>query len=310
MINSEVLRVIIAKGSGDATLRRIYNYISDSQCSLSEICENKKIMCSLGIKEEVAENIYKAKEESLNLQEELYKNDVNISWIGDEDYPLGLRNLKVGTIPTVLFYKGNYNLLKQKSVGFTGSRKVSDLGIRITDDSARQLSRYGITIISGYAKGVDITAHRVALQSGGNTIFIIVEGILKNRIRGEVKEFINKENHLFISQFLPNLTWSAANAMKRNNTIVGLADAMIMIEAGMNGGTFNAGEQSIKNKKPLFVVEYDSNRVSAMGNTFFLQNGGLPIKSDKNGNPILKKVYSVLEQEKVETSYKQLRFNI
>ena len=310
MINSEVLRVIIAKGSGDATLRKIYNYISDSKCSLSEICENKKIMCSLGIKEEVDENIYKAKEESLNLQEELYKNDVNISWIGDEDYPLGLRNLKVGTIPTVLFYKGNYNLLKQKSVGFTGSRKVSDLGIRITDDSARQLSRYGITIISGYAKGVDITAHRVALQSGGNTIFIIVEGILKNRIRGEVKEFINKENHLFISQFLPNLTWSAANAMKRNNTIVGLADAMIMIEAGMNGGTFNAGEQSIKNKKPLFVVEYDSNRVSAMGNTFFLQNGGLPIKSDKNGNPILKKVYSVLEQEKVETSYKQLRFNI
>lgn len=163
-------------------------------------------MYSLGISQEVARNIYESKEKAFILQEQLYEDKVDMCWVGDNDYPVGLRRLNKGNMPAVLFYKGNYNLLKQKCVGFTGSRKVSDSGIRITDSSARQLSPEGITVVSGYAKGVDITAHRAALQSGGNTIFVIVEGILKNRIKSEVKELLDEKNHLFISQFSPNLT--------------------------------------------------------------------------------------------------------
>lgn len=186
---------------------------------------------------------------------------------------------------------------------------MSDTGIKITESSARQLSSDGIVVVSGYAKGVDITAHKAALQSGGSTIFVIVEGILNNRIKNDVKELLDEKNHLFISQFLPDLSWSASNAMKRNNTIIGLSDAMILIEAGMKGGTFNAGEQSLKNKKPLFVVEYGSNKPSAVGNTFFLQHGGVPIRGDRNGRPVLKRVYSVLEKMPVENKYDQLSFN-
>ena len=186
---------------------------------------------------------------------------------------------------------------------------MSDSGIRITDSSARQFSADGITVVSGYAKGVDITAHRAALQAGGSTIFVIVEGILKNKIKGE-KELLNDNNHLFISQFIPNLTWSASNAMKRNNTIIGLSNAMILIEAGMNGGTFNAGDQSLKNKKPLFVVEYGAYKPSAEGNRFFLENGGIPIRGDKNGKPILKRVYSAIEGDEDNEDYEQMQLNI
>lgn len=310
MINSDVLRVLIAKGSGDGTLKRINKFISNSlSYSLNEICDNQQIMCSIGIDQDVAKNIYESRVKALALQEELYRNKVNMCWIGDEYYPIRLKKLEISNIPAALFYKGNYNLLRHKCVGFTGSRKVSDSGIRITDSSARQLSSDGIVVVSGYAKGVDITAHRAALQSGGNTIFVIGEGILKNRIKSEVKELLNDKNHLFISQFLPNLTWSATNAMKRNNTIIGLADVMILIESGMNGGTFNAGEQSLKHKKPLFVVEYGVCKSTAEGNTFFLQHGGIPIRGDKNGKPILKRVYSALEQNETEESYEQLSFN-
>lgn len=309
MINIDVLRIIIAKGAGDSTLRKISKCIdNDMSYSLNDICNNVDLMCSLGINQEVARNIYEGKENALLLEEQLYQNNVDMCWIGDDCFPDGIKNLNTGSIPAVLFYKGNYELLQNKCVGFTGSRKVSDSGIRITDSSARQLSSNGITVVSGYAKGVDITAHKAALQSGGSTIFVIVEGILKNRVKGEVKELLNDKNHLFVSQFLPNLAWSASNAMRRNNTIIGLSDAMILIEAGMDGGTFNAGEQTLKNKKPLFVVEYGVSKPTAEGNTFFLQRGGIPLKGDKNGKPILKKVYSVLEQDETEESYEQLRF--
>ena len=94
--------------------------------------------------------------------------------------------------------------------------------------------------------------------------------------------------------------------MKRNNTIIGISDAMILIEAGMDGGTFNAGEQSLKNRKPLFVVEYSVNKPSAEGNTFFLQHGGIPLRGDKTGQPILRGVYSVLEKKEKHVEYEQM----
>lgn len=311
MINNDVLRIIIAKGAGDGVLRKLsYKIANGVPYSLSEICNNQEIMCSMGIKPDVAKNIYESKEQALVLQDQLSNSGVDMCWIGEEDYPAGIKKLSAGNIPAVLFYKGNYELISQKAVGFTGSRNVSDSGIKITDSSARQLSKKGITVVSGYAKGVDITAHRAALQAGGNTIFVIVEGILKNRIKGEVKELLNEKNHLFISQFLPNLTWSASNAMKRNNTIIGLSNAMIMIESGMDGGTFNAGEQSLKNKKPLFVVEYGTYKPSAEGNRFFLQRGGTPIRGDKNGIPILKRVYTAIESKDSGECYEQMRLDI
>lgn len=301
----------MAKGAGDGTLKKIGRYIeNDLSYSLNDICNSVDLLCSLGINQEVARNIYESGENALLLEEQLYQNNVDMCWIGDDCFPEGLKKLNAGNIPAVIFYKGNFDLLQKKCVGFTGSRKVSDLGIRITDSSARQLSADGIVVISGYAKGVDITAHKAALQSGGSTIFVIVEGILKNRVKGEVKELLNDKNHLFVSQFLPNLAWSSPNAMKRNNTIIGLSDAVILIEAGMDGGTFNAGEQSLKNKKPLFVVEYGVNKSTAEGNTFFLQHGGMPLRGDKNGKPVLKKVYSALKQNETEECYEQLSFNL
>ena len=311
MINSEVLRIILAKGAGDSTLKRINRFIiSDMSYSLYDICNNIKLMCSIGIKQEVANNIYYNKENSLLLEDKLYQNNIDMCWLGDDFYPDRLKKMNMDEVPAILFFKGNYNLLKNKCVGFTGSRRVSDSGIRITDSSARQLSSEGITVISGYANGVDLTAHKAALQSGGSTVFVIVEGILKNRVKGEIRELLNDKNHLFVSQFLPNLTWLASNAMKRNHTIIGLSDAMILIESGLNGGTFNAGKLSLKNKKPLFVVEYGVSKTTAEGNDYFLEHGGVPLKGDKNGKPILKKIYSVLEQNEIKDVYEQLSLEL
>lgn len=267
-------------------------------------------MSSLGIKEEVARNIYSEYDTALRLKEQLLDQGIDMCWVGDETFPIGLRQLNAGSVPAVLFYKGNFDLVKRKSVGFTGSRKVSDSGIRITADSAKQLSKDKITIVSGYAKGVDITAHRTALLEGGSTIFVIAEGILKKRIKGEVKDLLNDENHLFVSQFLPNVSWVASNAMKRNNTIIGLADAMILIESGMDGGTFDAGKQSLSNKKPLFVVDCATYKPSAEGNQYFLEKGVVPIRGDKGGVPILKRVYSALEMQQEMENCEQLTLNI
>lgn len=299
MMDREVLRIITARGAGDATLRKITKHMDDYPgCTLTDICSDVNLMHScIKISQKAAQSIYENEEHARMLEEQLYQNHVGMCWIGDDDFPESLKSMESGSAPAVLFYRGNFALLQKKSVGFTGSRKVSESGIRITDSAAGQLAAEGITVVSGYAKGVDITAHRAALQSGGSTIFVIVEGILKNRIKSEVKGLLDEENHLFLSQFSPNLPWSAANAMKRNGTIIGLSDAMLLIEAAMDGGTFHAGQETLKNGRPLFVVDYGKNKPAAEGNVFFLQHGGIPLRGDRNGNPVLKRVHAVLEEQ-------------
>lgn len=69
MINIDVLRIIIAKGAGDGTLKKISKCIAnDMSYSLNDICNNINLMCSLGIKQEVARNIYEGKENALLLE--------------------------------------------------------------------------------------------------------------------------------------------------------------------------------------------------------------------------------------------------
>ena len=282
-------------------------------CSLTDLCDSVEEMCSLGVSRTAAGNIYENREQAAVLEEQLCQNQVDMCWIGDEEFPEGLKNSTAGSTPAVLFYRGNFNLLKNRCVGFTGSRKVSDSGIRITEESAGELASEGVTVVSGYANGVDITAHRAALLTGGNTVFVIVEGILKSRVKSEIRELLEEGNHLFLSQFSPNLTWSAANAMKRNGTIIGLSDAMILIESAMDGGTFQAGQQTLKSGKPLFVVDYGGGKPTAEGNDFFLKQGGVPLRGDRNGKPVLKKVYAALEKKEETDSgapYEQMSLRL
>lgn len=84
--------------------------------------------------------------------------------------------------------------------------------------------------------------------------------------------------------------------MNRNGTIIGLSRAMILVESGMSGGTFAAGEESLRVGCPLFVLDFKSPDISAEANPYFIASGGFPIRG-KNGVPNLSKVFQVLQED-------------
>src|SRR4026209_2611195 len=88
-------------------------------------------------------------------------------------YPKRLLTLFGGLAAPNLYFKGNLSLLEGPTVGFCGSRKASEAGIKIAQDCAQQLSAEGICVVSGYATGVDIAAHRAALAGGATTIVVL-----------------------------------------------------------------------------------------------------------------------------------------
>lgn len=72
----------------------------------------------------------------------------------------------------LIFAKGDIRSLTKPCLGFCGSRKASEKGLKTAWDFADQMARKGVNIISGYASGVDMTAHKAALEAGGTTTLI------------------------------------------------------------------------------------------------------------------------------------------
>lgn len=196
---------------------------------------------------------------------------------GAEDYPKRLDIVLGSNSPSTLYAWGNLDLLNKPAVGFCGSRNVTDKGIEITVDTAKQITDQGWVVVSGHARGVDTAAHRTALEGGGSTIIVAAEGILTFKLRLELKKIAKPEQILIISEFEPNSKWTIGRAMMRNKTIIALSDAMMLVEARSEGGTFEAGKTALKLKMPLYVVNFESPGTSAAGNQYFLKRGAIPL---------------------------------
>jgi DNA processing protein len=191
------------------------------------------------------------------------------------EYPYRLITILGGKTPQQLHIWGNLDLLNKPAVGFCGSRNVTAKGLEVTSDIAEQVAQLGWVVVSGHARGVDITAHRVALENAAGTIIVLAEGIEDFKLRQELKKQAKKENILIISEFAPKARWNVGYAMQRNTTIVALSDAMMLIESRMEGGTFNAGQTALRLNCPLFVVQYQSSSESNQGNQFFIEHGAI-----------------------------------
>lgn len=211
--------------------------------------------------------------------------DVLFNTVLDKSYPTTLKTLLKLNTPPVLSMIGNINLLSNRKIGFSGSRKVSDKGILITRDCVEQLSiEKDVTIVSGYAQGVDKEAHYTALKSGGSTIVVLPNGISSFYVRQEMKDVWDWTRVLVISEYLPKDKWSVDRAMNRNNTIIGLSDSMVVVEAGLTGGSIDAGLRTLIDSKPLYVPEYSDYPESALGNRLLLDKGARGIRRNRQSN--------------------------
>lgn len=212
-------------------------------------------------------------------------HDVRFNTVLDQSYPVNLKSLLKLNTPPVLSMIGNINLLSNRTVGFSGSRKVSEKGVAITKDCVEQLSQEkDISIVSGYAKGVDKEAHYTALASGGSTIIILPNGISSFYVRQELKDVWDWDRVLVISEYLPKDKWSVSRAMNRNNTIIGLSDIMVVVEAGLTGGSLDAGLRTLEDNKPLYVPLYSDYPESALGNKVLLERGAKCIRRGRQSN--------------------------
>lgn len=277
------------KGVGPAQTNKLLLSVGGNRTTVS-LYEQAKSLLTHSQREEFESN----RDQNIEITS---KFPVYFISIQDNDYPAALKHCLKNATPPLLSVIGNVDLLQRKTVAFSGSRNVSEKGIKITEDAADILAEQGVCIVSGYAKGVDFTAHYTALKRGGSTIIVLPEGINHFRIKRELKDVWDWNRVLVISEFQPHEKWMASRAMKRNSTIIGLSDVIVVVEAGATGGSFDAGEKTLQSGKYLFVPFYKDVPESAEGNNMLLNRGAFPLKmSQETMKPNLTKMMELLEQ--------------
>jgi len=220
--------------------------------------------------------------------------------LDDALYPERVKIIMGSKAPKHLDMVGNTDLLNMAGLGFCGSRKSSPKGLETAQDCADQAAHNNVSVVSGNAAGVDFEAHYNCLKAGGKTILVLPEGINHFRIKKALQPVWDWERVLVVSQFEPDHPWKAYRAMTRNQLIIALSKAMIVIEAGEKGGTLNAGQETLKSGLPLYVAQYQDMSVDARGNQILLDMGALKLAKSRSTNRAnLAKIFESMKEDKI-----------
>jgi DNA processing protein len=183
----------------------------------------------------------------------LNKTSGNIVTFWSKDYPDLLK--KIFDPPPYLFLKGNIIEEDKYAIAIVGTRNPSKYGIAIAEKFSQELSRLGITIVSGLARGIDTIAHNSVLKTGGRTIAVIGSGI-DVIYPPENKNLFEKisENGAVISEYDMGTQPDAGNFPRRNRIISGMSLGTIIIETGIDGGAMITASTALDQNRDVFAV--------------------------------------------------------
>ena len=157
--------------------------------------------------------------------------------MNDERYPQRL--LSCPDAPLMLFYKGNANLNQQRVINIIGTRHCTPYGEDLIRQFVRCLKQLcpQVLIVSGLAYGVDIAAHRQALENGYETVGVLAHGLddlYPSRHRETARQMIEQGG--LLTEFLTRTNADKVNFVRRNRIVAGMSDACILIESASKGG--------------------------------------------------------------------------
>ncbi len=182
------------------------------------------------------------------------KHDIYILTFDDEKYPERLK--PIFNPPAVLFCRGDIDCLENNfSLSVVGTRKPSSYSVKVTESLVKRLVGFGITIVSGFALGIDITANISAVRNGGKTIAVLGCGLDYNypRENSVYRDEIEK-NGLFISEYFPKAVGTLQSFPARNRILTGLSLGTIVAEAGIKSGALVSAGLALSQGRDVFAV--------------------------------------------------------
>ncbi len=222
--------------------------------------ESSSNLAHLGFSEKSVQNIrgrkYSQIELRKNLQDMARINKsipCGLITIEDPRYPQSLH--QISSPPVSFFYLGDVSFLHKPSITIVGARKASTDSEQITSKLSHDLSVIGLTIVSGFAYGVDIIAHRSAYKNVGGTVAVLGSGIM-DIYPPQHKRYVRDicQNGCIISEFPMGESPSRFNFPQRNRIVSALGLGTIVVEASLKSGSLITAHIAMDQGKPVMAI--------------------------------------------------------
>jgi DNA processing protein len=198
----------------------------------------------------------------------------HIGW-GDTDYPKRLG--EIVDPPFGVFTAGTGDLghpCERPVVAIVGSRRPTSFGMSFARELASGLAARGALVVSGLALGIDAAAHAGALSAGCDTVAVLGAGVdvsSPRRNDGLRRDIV--EGGLVVSEYWPGTEPAPWRFPARNRIVAGLADAVVVIEAGERSGALITAGFALEQGRPVLAVPGAPGAAASVGCNALLRAG-------------------------------------
>ncbi len=199
------------------------------------------------------------------------KYKIQTLFLTDHQYPKRLLNCY--DAPTMLYYRGNADLNSSKIVSIVGTRNNTDYGRQITEQLVSDLQSFKVIIVSGLAYGIDIIAHKAALQNNLQTVGVLAHGL--DKIYPKLHLSIAKQMTMYgglLTEFPKGTLPDKHNFPRRNRIVAGMADATVVIETADKGGSIITAELAEGYNRDVFAFPGRINDAKSAGCNYLIKN--------------------------------------
>lgn len=172
---------------------------------------------------------------------------------GDPDFPALLADdLEPAT---VLFVRGRLAPLEARRVGIVGTRNATVAGRATASELGGALTRAGITVVSGLARGIDGAAHRGVRDAGGAPVAVVGSGIDMPypRQHRELWEWVATAG-LLLSEWPPGVDAEAWHFPVRNRVVAALSEVLVVVESRERGGSLITAAEAVRRDMTVLAV--------------------------------------------------------
>jgi DNA processing protein len=183
----------------------------------------------------------------------IIKNNIRYYYFTDKDYPFRLKECP--DAPLILYSKCSQNLNDAKFLGIVGTRKATEYGKGLCKKFINELSTVpNLIIVSGLAYGIDINAHKAALDAGMPTIGIVAHGLDRIYPESHRSTAIKMIQHGgLVTEYISKTNPDRQNFVQRNRIIAGLSDAVVVVESAVKGGALITADLANDYNRDVFA---------------------------------------------------------
>ena len=199
------------------------------------------------------------------------KNNIDVLFYTDARYPKRLKNCNDS--PVLLYAKGNVDYNAQHIISIVGTRNATEYGKELCNELIAELKPYNVLIVSGLALGIDVAAHKACIKYNTSTAGVLGHGldrIYPNQNRATAEKML--EHGGLLTEYPSGTVPDRENFPARNRIVAGIADATVVVEAGLKGGALITAEIANTYNRDVFAFPGRIGDEYSEGCNFLIRN--------------------------------------